>query len=215
MDLTLVGLHPTQRTNGTGRGSRGVRGFSTTEMATTLLVTSLLSTLTAPSIEHYVSLAQQVRAVHDARTIAVSLWRMQDDVGWQARNPGGLATFVLLVGDGAPPEIAAGGDPRWLLPVTVPDVDRLANHLVRNGVGYRRIAPWPGGGWHGPYIDSGVTADPWGHRWAVNAKWLVSGSGVDVIVLSAGPNGVIETPFESGDSAPGGDDVRALVSSGI
>jgi len=208
------GSHLARNTRNTRRVSKAVRGFSTTEMATVLMVSSLLTTAAAPSLEHYVSLAQQVRALHDARTIAVSLWRMRDDVGGQVRSPKGLATFALLVGDGKHPEISAGGDPRWLLPVTASDVDRLANHLLRNGAAYRRTAPGPGGGWRGPYIESGVAADPWGHRYAVNAEWLERGSAVNVIVLSAGPNGVIETPFESDDIEPGGDDVLALVSSG-
>ena len=68
-------------------------------------------------------------------------------------------------------------------------------------------------GWHGPYLEAGIGADPWGHRYAVNVKAL-AGGGSSTVVLSAGPNGLIETAFQSPVIVPGGDDLIALVATG-
>jgi hypothetical protein len=196
------------------RLSAQARGFSTTEIATVLSATTLLTTAAAPSIEGYVSLAQDVRAQHDVRTLAVSILRLRMDVASQTRAPNGLATFTLLVGDGERPHVSTGTASAWELPLTSPDVDALANHLVTNGPSYRRLPISMGGGWRGPYLDSGVIRpDPWGHRYAVNVKGLRDRS-FAVIVLSAGPNGVIETPFTLTPGMPTGDDVYALVARG-
>jgi hypothetical protein len=70
-------------------------------------------------------------------------------------------------------------------------------------------------GWHGPYVQAGVGPDPWGHRYAVNVKWLASAKGSDTIVISAGPNGIIETPFQVDGVRPGGDDIVAVASNGM
>jgi hypothetical protein len=54
-------------------------------------------------------------------------------------------------------------------------------------------------------------ADPWGNQLLVNAAALRSSNAVWVV--SAGPNGVIETSFDqtSTPAAPGGDDIVARV----
>ena len=70
--------------------------------------------------------------------------------------------------------------------------------------------------WRGPYLGGPIGPDPWGNRYAVNVRYLDPGANVagplagytaDVIVLSAGPNGVVETPFEVEGNTPGGDDI--------
>lgn len=193
--------------------ARTPRGFTMTEMATALTVTSVLTTMAAPSIEDYVSRARQVRAASDTRTIALSLLRLREDVSSQARKPKGLASFTVLVGPGDSPAVADGGDSRWVLPSGSSDVDLLMHHLVMNGPGYGPSPESATRRWRGPYLQNDVAADPWGHRYAVNVRWLSMRNGLDVIVLSAGPNGLIETPFEGDGLRPGGDDVVALVSS--
>ena len=55
-------------------------------------------------------------------------------------------------------------------------------------------------GWNGPYIKT-VPADPWGHRYYCNVVSLYYGTGAYIYdqcwVISAGPNGIIETPVGS------------------
>ena len=58
---------------------------------------------------------------------------------------------------------------------------------------------WFAFGWHGPYFNK-LLPDPWGHRYASNVFALHTVDGniytSAVIVLSAGPNGVIDTKFD-------------------
>lgn len=52
--------------------------------------------------------------------------------------------------------------------------------------------------------------DPWGNQYLVNTSGLVRGA--TVWVLSAGPNGIVDTPFDApGGSQPAGDDVGARI----
>jgi hypothetical protein len=59
-----------------------------------------------------------------------------------------------------------------------------------------------------------VGPDPWAYRYAVNVRWLATDSRFDTVVVSPGPNGLIETAFQADGITAGGDDVLALVSPG-
>ncbi len=178
---------------------------------------SLLGAVARPVVSDYVNQAKLVRAHQDAHTIGVAFLRFSDDVGGQARTAKGWGTHEILVGAGEAPAVGEGGDPRWLGPAGDSRVGSLTDHLVTNDVKYPSA---PGrlnvvrAGWRGPYIENGIGADPWGHRYAVNVKSLLKGGGLDTFVISAGPNGVIETAFEGDGVVPGGDDIVALVSAG-
>lgn len=178
---------------------------------------SLLGAVARPVVTDYVNQAKLVRAHQDAHTLGVAFLRFADDVGGQARTGKGWATHEVMVGDGEAPALGAGGDLRWLGSADERRVGWLTEHLVTNDVKYGRA---PGNlnivraGWRGPYIENGIGPDPWGHRYAVNVQALARGAGLDTIVISAGPNSVIETAFEGDGVIAGGDDIVALVSSG-
>lgn len=56
-----------------------------------------------------------------------------------------------------------------------------------------------------------LSPDPWGNCYAVNLAAILS-SGSDVLwVLSAGPNGIIDTPFIGREETPAGDDVGMII----
>ncbi len=66
--------------------------------------------------------------------------------------------------------------------------------------------------WRGPYLDA-VRPDPWGNRYMANVLWFTmpqlqdsSGFIRPIIVLSAGPDEEIDTPFESASGFILGDD---------
>jgi hypothetical protein len=91
-------------------------------------------------------------------------------------------------------------------------VQLLEGHLVTNEAGYtRKEMVGFSKGWSGPYVDS-VPVDPWGHRYGVNIG--VMDQGLPVVVLSAGPNGKVETPFRLNIYKAGGDDILGLMGSG-
>jgi type II secretory pathway pseudopilin PulG len=119
-------------------------------------------------------------------------------------------------------QASIGWDDAVGTPVTV---DMMADHLITNvpaypvptqasfGVG----GPQFGTGWRGAYI-SAIGADPWGNRYAANTAFLgvaadsnVAGEGsgtggwtYDVIVLSAGRDSTIQTPFEGSPNGGSG-----------
>ena len=55
-----------------------------------------------------------------------------------------------------------------------------------------------------------LSPDPWGNCYVVNLV-AANSSGMAVWALSAGPDGIIETPFDASSDAPAGDDVRIRI----
>jgi type II secretory pathway pseudopilin PulG len=81
--------------------------------------------------------------------------------------------------------------------------DLMDYHLRVNARGYAEGFTGPGSGWNGPYVTREVTGDPWGHAYLINTSFLrglppgaTTCTRCAVFVLSAGPNGLIETPFQ-------------------
>jgi hypothetical protein len=56
-----------------------------------------------------------------------------------------------------------------------------------------------------------LSADPWGNCYVVNLAAIAAGEPAIVWVLSAGPNGVIDTPFVTASETLAGDDVGIRV----
>jgi type II secretory pathway pseudopilin PulG len=97
-------------------------------------------------------------------------------------------------------------------------VESLDDHLTTNHHGYRYRRPGEAAGWNGPYISARVKGDPWGNQYLLNSRFLDGGATAAdaqgrprraVYVVSAGADGVIETPFEQSitDAQAYGDDV--------
>ena len=97
-------------------------------------------------------------------------------------------------------------------------LDLMAAHLSTNVRGYTSRSPVSRRGWHGPYLAESIREDAWGHAYLVNVFYLdprpvvqeIDGTPLGaVFVLSAGPNGVIETPYYQPrtDAALYGDDI--------
>ena len=92
------------------------------------------------------------------------------------------------------------------------------------GGGYRG-----GGGWRGPYLSGPVGLDPWSHGYQVNTVFLAAASDAaagtgegqrgggwtsNVMVLSAGADRTIRTPFGGTTGRPVGDDIVYVVQGG-
>lgn len=192
---------------------KSVRGFTVAEMATVLTVTTIVAGALAPAVQDYVAQARYMRALHDTRSIATALAHFESDVTGQSARERGWATFDLLVGAGSAPAVGVGGDPAWTVAVGSGRVGLLDDQLVTNAAGYSAFPPRQANfirGWHGPYLEAGIGPDPWGRRYAINSKALADGTGCTVVV-SAGPNGLIETAIQGQVITPGGDDLVALV----
>lgn len=98
--------------------------------------------------------------------------------------------------------------------------------------GYTKSGPQTGLGWRGAYMSSPIGADPWGKVYLANTAFLsvasdatagtaegnkAGGWSHDVLVISAGPNGVFDTAIAVAGATPrgttrAGDDLIYIVS---
>lgn len=185
-------------------------GFSMVETSAVLAGTSLLTVSAAPQIQEYIETARKTKAAGDVRVLALSILRLSWNVGTIGRHQPTRPT--MLVGDGETPLATLPAAIRWTLKTDDGAVQSLGAHLVDNAAGYTA----EGGAafrWRGPYLE-GLSADPWGWRYAVNVGLIKGTSGMAVFVISAGPNGEIETPYEMVGLKVGGDDLVGLIGSG-
>jgi type II secretory pathway pseudopilin PulG len=150
--------------------------------------------------------------------------------------------LLVSSGGAIPPLAAAprasGTD--WDDAVNHAAIQTLDNYLVLNmpsnnsANAYRTGATYTGSGnfdpdegrgynatfvWRGAYASGPIGGDPWGSRYAANVEFLArtqgttgSGSQMDVVVLSAGGNRMVDTPFERDGTVGVEDDVVAALS---
>ena len=192
-----------------------VRGFSLAEVTLTLMVTSALSAVVSPVISDYVSDARHVQVTSDMNTLAVTFTRFSYDARMAAPADRHWQRVDVLVGEGLAPVVAPGIDAAWNGETGGGKVGRLEDHLQSNAAGYETASAGPATfagarGWRGPYLTPGIKADPWGHRYVINVGSWSQRRGA-LVVLSAGPNGIIETPFNTPGVTPGGDDLIVIV----
>lgn len=194
-------------------------GFSLVESTILLAVLTLLTSVMAPAIGDYVTGARLVKARGDMHVIAVAVARFAFDVTLQPDKPGSWSRFDVLVGAGEIPAASTNETEAWLADLSSERASALDDHLVTNQAGHERREQQFGGGmfwrgWAGPYLGTGVGPDPWGYRYAVSVRHLADGSGSSAIVISAGPNGAVETPFNGNGVRTDSDDLTVLLAPG-
>jgi type II secretory pathway pseudopilin PulG len=199
--------------------ARHTGGFSLVESIIVLAVLTLLTSVMAPSIGDYVDGARLVKARSDMETISVALTRFAFDVTLQHNNPDSWSRFDVLVGDGQIPSASTTEAETWLADLSSGRASALDAHLVTNEAAHARRDSIVGGGmfargWAGPYLSGGVGPDPWGYRYAVSVRHLADRSGSNAIVISAGANGTIETPFNGNGVSTASDDLTVLLAPG-
>ncbi len=223
---------------------RSAKGFTLIEVLVAVTLVALLAAAITPNVVRALRKGRISRAKSDAQAIANAVLAFRIDTGvWPIfLNPGeSLAldgtqqTVDVLVSTSNTPipagnpnaQVASGWQAQQ-------NVDLLENHLIRNSPGgggsYRESRdPLELPGWDGPYLDR-LAADPWGNPYLINARFLNDISVPDaefhnVIVVSAGPNRLLETPFgdgvireviadSDGDGTADGDDVGYILRGG-
>ena len=215
----------TRARDGRRANGRGRMGFTLIELTVVLAVIVTLALILTPSIANSINEARVARARNDCQTIASGMYQFYRDTGffpvWRASRDGGPGIpadrLQVLVSQGNVPfeDVTS--------PWTTGVAGGLSDQLVTNAPGYALRSPTTQFGWNGPYFSSQLMADPWGNRYAVNVALVdlspgaatMSGQAkMAVWVLSAGPNGIIETPFASSILTavrPGGDDIGTRV----
>ncbi|HYR91674.1 MAG TPA: type II secretion system protein GspG [Terriglobia bacterium] len=201
------------------------QGFTLLEIAIVMAIIAVLAGILTPVVMNYVEQARVTAAQADVIAIRDAITRFERDMG---RFPmfntgtGGLPDSsgdrVRLEGPGnAPKETVVSA---WTS-ATPTDSDctsgcgigSLVDQLMTNAPAYPTTTnlakPFK---WKGPYISP--QADPWGNKYLVNIINAKSGSADACFVLSAGPDGRVDTPFnisETSQAAPTGDDIIARI----
>ena len=189
-----------------GAATRRARGFTLIELTVVLAVIVTLALVLTPSIANFINDSRVVKARNDCQTIASGITQFWRDTGyfplWRIAQNGGPG----LPGNKVQVLASRGNPPLEDVPTlwTTGVQGGLAEQLVNNTPGYALKTPTSQFGWNGPYFSSDIGADPWGNRYLVNIGLIDTSPGaatssgqakLAVWVLSAGPNGTIETPF--------------------
>jgi len=208
------------RFTGVRRAARlcGQAGLSMVEIVIVLSVMTTITGILAPAGMSLVQQARELQVERDCASLRDAVIKLLVDSSRTTIRLGqGHGPRVdLLVSEGLAPDTDGSGDTRWLrTPDGAGTIDGLDHYLVENTPAGSLANAWPAptsadsGGWRGAYLPTVPATDPWGHRYAINVRYL--GTRNDVLVLSAGLNGLVETPYEGPGLLPGGDDHAALV----
>lgn len=207
---------------GTAQGfARTADGFTLMEVIVVLTVVAALVALLTPMIIGYIDDAQKGRAANDAQQIAAAVLKMFSDTGKFPFKKDGAGSNsrdavndaeLLFSSEGSDATDATGGS--WNLATT--NKDSIENQLITNtpfGDGTKKYPTTGKSAWKGPYLDK-PKADPWGNKFYVNIGKAdpAAASPKAVVVISAGPNGKLETNADQAATtaiAPVGDDIIA------
>lgn len=200
------------------RVRRGQGGFTLLEIMVAVAIVAGLATAVAPNVMQQIERSKVARAMSDVKTIANAVNAFHNDVGrlperytsysyddgnLQNVGPAQDAAYLDDVTAQTRSGYSSGGHPRcyvdspWTGSVCWNYHLGFSQWLTANGgVGYDASK------WRGPYLQKNPL-DPWGKRyyvlligngparnWGCGNTWSFN----SVVVLSAGPNGVIETP---------------------
>ncbi len=195
-------------------------GFTLIELTVVLSVIVTLALMLIPAVANFLNDSRAARARVDVRTIADAIARFYKDNGfypqWSTAQNGGPGTQAskidVLVSPGNVP--SSSDSTVWTTGAT----DALGDQLMTNAPTYALRTAGAQFGWNGPYLSSEFGPDSWANRYMVNIGLLdptpgAAGEGgatkSAVWVVSAGPNGAIETAYSQTvlKAVLGGDDI--------
>lgn len=183
---------------------RNEKGFTLIEVVVVVAVIAILAAILTPYITKYIDDSKVAKARNEVQVIAAAVTNAYKDLGhWPnwIDNTGSVPYGGLYTGT-VTPSAAFLAVASW---TTLSGWSPLDNQLVTNGPGYIATGDTK---WAGPYATT-LPADPWGRPYVINAANFTTATTppTPVWVLSAGPNGLIDTPIAPTTTAPGGDDI--------
>jgi general secretion pathway protein G len=161
------------------------RGFTLIEVIVVAGIIAILAGILVPLIFKEIDEARITRAAADTKSISTAIMVFRKDTGqWPIMDGTCAPNVTFLSGNGTQPgNLEANGfslsvmsSYNYFLP---------ADAAADEGSCY-------GTKWKGPYM-ADVTPDPWGNAYVTNAD-AFSVKGAPLWILSAGPNGQIDTP---------------------
>jgi len=185
------------------------RGFTLIDVIIVLAIIGLLASIIVPTMVRYIQSSKLRRATKDVELIGGAIGAFYNDLGdwpvWQVgtARQSGDAKAALLYGPGTLPGQSG--------PPSGDTADTLLNQLGINTPVYPTNVgdPTLQYAWRGPYLEQ-FRADPWGHAYLANVKFLWPGNeqgNKPVFVLSSGPNRAMDTDFDqTGPNMVAGED---------
>ena len=162
----------------------------------------------------YFDQARSARAAADLRTLADAIRMYNRDTGrWpiyataKAYKNDNAASAQIGTATGDIPDKGKGKG--WTANVD----SKALESFLDNDYSAVGNAPFPKAGFRGPYVGT-VDSDPWGNKYLLNANDLTQSSDKHAYLISAGPNGTLETERDVAMTAPvtvGGDDIVTVI----
>jgi len=183
---------------------RNEKGFTLIEVVVVVAVIAILAAVLTPYITKYIDDSKIAKARNEAQVIAAAVTNAYKDLGrWPNRNTAATDYGGLFTGATTPAAAFFGAATGWPAPRAL--WNSLDTHLVNNGHTYPLAGDTR---WAGPYAAT-LPVDPWGRPYVINAADFTSAvvPPIPVWVLSAGPNGLVETNIAAVTTVTGGDDI--------
>ena len=180
------------------RTLRSGRGFTLIDIVVVLAVVAILAAVMTPAVVEHLEDSKTARAQKEVELIGARLSDFYTDLGrWPTDTDANKSITdqevrLLESVDGTMPG-QRNGNTGW---TTLAPADNFTNQLILNrpvGSNAARYATTGEIRWKGPYVNA-FTPDPWGRKYLCNVWNFWPGRDGPVWVISAGPDGVIDTP---------------------
>jgi prepilin-type N-terminal cleavage/methylation domain-containing protein len=202
---------------------KGHKGFTLIELAVVLAIIAVLAAILTPIAIGYIDQARVARAMADAKTIAQAVQLYRRDTGYYPiyssfanAKAGTTAASILVSANGTGLTSTGTYTSGWavIFAGSSLTIESQLNTALSGIDVTARSVENPGKlSYRGPYIGA-LDGDPWGNTYVVAANNLTTGNTNRGFVISAGPNGTLETnPNQATTSTftVGGDDIAVPI----
>lgn len=173
------------------------KGFTLIEVIVVAAIIAILAGILVPMIFNQVDEAKKTRAMGDIKILQNALTGLKGNTQrsptWSTDSGACLEDVDGLVGPGQRPDyLAAAGALPGALILNISEVMGVAKgsataNCYRLSDGSDR--------WAGPYVGTDLGTDPWNNTYVIYVNGLKSTVNGPAWILSAGPDGIINTDF--------------------